>query len=82
MAVLTALQLAELRRAYAATGTAITVDKPTANTVFQAVEDYFENTSRSGFGGAIAAVWATSTTAQKKAVVGVYLGQKMKREGF
>ena len=81
MAVLSPLELAELRRAFAKVAP-VTADKPTENAAFQAIEDYFENTSRAGFGAAIAAVWAGSTTPQKKALVAVFLGQKMKREGF
>ncbi len=82
MAVLTPTELAALRSAYRETGAAVTTDKTILNAAFQAAEDYFENTARSGFGSAVAGAWGASTNGQKKSVVAVYLGQKMHREGF
>ena len=82
MAILTADQLTELRQRFAATLATLGVTKAEVNAALQAVEDYFENTARAGFGAAIeTAVPAKFTAAQKKRLVAYWLLQKFTREG-
>jgi len=79
MAVLTSLELTELRQRVQAAG-AIDVPKGTLNTACQAIEDWFE-ANRASLGAAIeAAIPGITTNAQKKRLVKFWLAQKFGRE--
>lgn len=81
MAVLNATQLTELRQACSRSGIAINYTKAQVNAGLQAIEDYFENTARAGFGQAIeAAAPGVFTAAQKKQLGKFWLLQKAGRE--
>jgi hypothetical protein len=81
MAVLTASELAELRNGVANSGTQ-SWTRAQVNAALQAVEDYFEDTARAGFGSAIeAAAPGVFTNAQKKRIGAYWLLQKYRREG-
>ena len=80
MAVLSGLELAELRRAMATNGT-VTWTKPQINAALQAIEDWFE-ANRASLGAAIEAVAPGLYTApRKKRLVAYWLRQKFVREG-
>ena len=75
MAILTPGQLAELRRAVAAS-TAVTWTKPTINTALQEIENWFE-ANRASLGAAIGGGF---TAPQKGRLVKAWLLQKHGRE--
>ena len=80
MAVLSAAQLIELRNS-CETGRAGKGTKAQVNAATQAVEDYFENTARSGLGSAIeTAAPGVFGANEKKAIVKAWLLQKFARE--
>jgi len=76
MAALTIEQLAELRRAVITGATLVTWDKPTINTAFQEIEDWFE-ANRAALGAAITGPFNAT---QKKRLVKMWLQQKYGRE--
>ncbi|MEE9293511.1 MAG: hypothetical protein V3W34_00900 [Phycisphaerae bacterium] len=82
MAILTADELAGLRRRMAASAEAVDWDKDTVNAALQAVEDKFE-LIRSDISAAIdtAAAPFVFTVQQKKKLVGATLQRKFAREG-
>ena len=81
MAVLTATQLAELRRIAAAEATTVTWNKPQVNAVLQAVEDWWE-ASRASLGTAMeVAAPGVFNAARKKALGKYWLWQKYGRGG-
>ena len=75
MAILSALQLAALRRDVA-TALPVVWDKPTVNTAYQNIEDWFE-ANRASLGAAITGGF---TAPQKKQLVKAWLLQKFGRE--
>lgn len=80
MAVLTADQLAELRRENAAVVGTVTYTKPVINAGLQAIEDWFE-ANRAGLGAAIeAAAPGAFNAAGKKRLVKFWLRSKFGRE--
>ena len=81
MAILTAQQLTELRQSYQTYNLQPTCVKTNINAAQQAVEDYFENSVKVPMAAAIeAAVPGVFSTAQKKALVKMWLYQKGARE--
>lgn len=82
MAVLTAA-LRTAAREYLSTKMNVNYRKAQFDSALQAVEDYFENTARAGFGTAVETAAPTVfTNAQKKWIVAYYLVQKAIREGY
>jgi hypothetical protein len=81
MAVLTNLELAEIRRGVAGDTDTQDWDKTIINAALQAIEDWYENNKAAG---ATAIDTATSpytfTTAVKKKLFRFWLGQKFNRE--
>jgi hypothetical protein len=81
MAVLTAIELAELRRDMAKGQTEINYNKPIINSAIQAIEDWFENNKATG---AQAIDTATSpyvfSSQQKKRLFAYWNRQKFRRE--
>ena len=81
MAVLTATQLAELRRMAAAEASVVTWNKTQVNPVLQAIEGWWE-ASRASLGAAMeAAAPGVFNAAQKKALGKYWLWQKYGRGG-
>lgn len=82
MAVLTALELDEVRRK-ATNKTVYNYTKSVLNVAIQAIEDYWENTAKAGFNTAIntATSPAVLTVAEKRWLFAYWMGQKMGREG-
>ena len=82
MAVLTASELAELRRNTSAASGTVTWDKGQINAALQAIEDDFEN-RRASVINAIDAATApfAFTGAQKKQIIRHWLAQRSHREG-
>lgn len=77
MAVLSDAVLQKLRQAIARGSVKITVDnKAQANAIFQALEDYFEATTRGGFSSAINGVKPGLAVDLKTEIVKVYLQYK------
>jgi len=74
MAILNPTQLAQIRNGCEKVEPNINYIKPQINAAIQALEDYFENTARAGFGAAIeAAAPGIFTNAQKKRIGRFYL---------
>lgn len=84
MATLTATQLAEMRRRFVAKlgDVAIDFDKPTVNSAFQAIEDWYEaNKAQISSDIDAATTPYVFTGAQKKLLGAYWLLQKSGREG-
>lgn len=81
MAVLTATQLAEIRRALAAKAAVVNYTKPQANAALQAVEDWFD-ANQASLSQAINTATAplVLTVAQKKWLVAYWLLSRFQRE--
>lgn len=82
MSTLTVTQLTEIRQGAATNGgTTVNYTRAQINAAVQAIEDYFEDTARAGFGAAIeAAAPGVFTNAQKKKIGKYWLLQKYGRE--
>lgn len=86
MAILSASQCDELRQGITAStekaGVAVNYSKAQMNAAIQAIEDYFENTAKAGFGSSIeAAAAGVFNNAAKKRIIAHWLRQKFVREG-
>jgi len=74
MATLTAAQMSTARNSCERIDSSIGYTKAQINAALQACEDYFENTARAGFGGAMeAAAPGVFTAAQKRRIGRFYL---------